>query len=250
MNFFLIGIIAILPLIFTSCKRDNTANNQNENPNANNAKVLHYEFANNLNDISGNNFNGYSDTAIDFVPDRFSRSNQAIRFNGPLHKSNFLIPALGAKQVAKKFTVSMWFTITTANNNNLIFKSDYLNDFKSGLTIQTVNGKLGVITGDGTNHTTYLGTLNLPHNTWQHALVSIDSNITNIYLNGQAYNNLMTITNNGNYTSPGFVNSNTANGLLGGLQPYALTDGKLDDFRIYNRPFSATEAVLLYNYRP
>jgi Concanavalin A-like lectin/glucanases superfamily len=241
-------LISTILLLLSSCERDRKESSDSIPK----EKVLHYEFANNLNDISGNNFNAINDTAIDFVPDRFSRLNQAIRFNGPLHKSNFLLPVLGSKQISKRFTISFWFTITTANSTNLLFKSDYNNSVESGVSILTSNGKLRLVVGDGANNfREYDATTAISNNTWHHFAISVDSTEHKIYFNGQLYNGQMSIQNNGNYVSHGFMgNAALAKGLLGGLQPYPLTNGKMDDFRLYNYPLTTTEILAIYNYTP
>lgn len=60
---------ATIALLLYSCKKSASL----VVPGLENGLLVQYEFNNNLNDLSGNNFNGYADTAIDFVPDRFSR---------------------------------------------------------------------------------------------------------------------------------------------------------------------------------
>lgn len=240
--------LSVFVLLTTSCEKENKQNSEVPNK----EKVLHYEFANNLNDISGNGFHGTNDTAIDFVPDRFSRLNQAIRFNGPIHKSNFIVPALGNKQVSKRFTLSLWFTITTANSTNLLFKNDYINAVESGISILTANGKLRVILGDGMSSSKeYNASNSLTHNTWHHFAITVDSTENKIYFNGQLFNAQMAITNNGNYISHGIIgNATSTKALLGGLQPYPLTNGKLDDFRLYNYAMTSSEILAVYNYTP
>jgi Concanavalin A-like lectin/glucanases superfamily len=239
---------AFILLVSASCEK--TAGNTDETGN-NSLPVVRYEFANNLNDQSGNSFTGNSDTAIDFVPDRFSRINQAIRFNGPTHNSYFKMPALGARQVRDTFSLSFWFTITATNNNNVFYKGDMAEGTESGQTILVSNGKLRIILGDGQQYTKEMdGTPTLNANTWYHLVLTVKTiNDVSVYLNGVKYNQQMNI-----YGSPaGFAFKNNAaqvQGLLGGKAPFPLTDGKMDDFRLYNRAISAAEVAALYNYQP
>lgn len=238
---------AFLLAVFASCeKNDSSTTNVN-----NSLPVVRYEFANNLNDQSGNNFNGFSDTAIDYVPDRFSRMNQAIRFNGPTHNSYFKMPALGAKQVKDTFSVSFWFTITATNNNNIFFKGDIAEGAESGHSILVNNGKLRIILGDGQSVTKeFDATTALNTNTWYHLVLTVNTiNDVSIYLNSVKYNTQMSVF--GNPAVFAFKNSAAqVQGLFGGKTPYPLTDGKMDDFRLYNRAISAAEVTALYNYQP
>lgn len=235
--------------VFASCeKKDSTTESGNSN---NSLPVVRYEFSNNLNDESGNSLNGISDTAIDYVPDRFSRMNQAIRFNGPTHNSYFKMPALGSKQVKDTFSVSFWFTITATNNFNTFYKADIAEGTESGHTILVSNGKLRIILGDGQQDTKeFDGTPVLAANTWYHLVLTVNTiNDVSVYLNGVKYNQQMYI-----YGSPAsFAFKNNAaqvQGLLGGKSPYPLTDGKMDDFRLYNRAITAAEVAALYSYQP
>lgn len=235
--------------VLASCeKKDSTTESGNSN---NSLPVVRYEFANNLNDQSGNNFNGNSDTAIDYVPDRFSRINQAIRFNGPTHNSYFKMPALGSKQVRDTFSVSFWFTITATNNNNLFYKGDVTEGVESGQSILVSSGKLRIILGDGQSLTKeFDATSSLNTNTWYHLVLTVNTiNDVSVYLNGVKYNSQMNI-----YGSPvAFAFKNNAalvQGLFGGKSPYPLTDGKMDDFRLYKRAITAAEVAALYDYQP
>lgn len=238
---------AFIMAIAASCskKGSETATESSSPP------LVHYEFANNLYNQSGNHFNGNSDTAVDFVPDRFSRINQAIRFNGPAHNSYFKMPALGSKQVRDTFSVSFWFTITATSNNNLFYKGDIAEGTESGQSILISNGKLRIILGDGQLVTKeFDGTASLNTNTWYHLVLTVNGiNNVNIYLNGSKYNSQMGVIG-----SPAvFAFKNNAaqvQGLLGGKSPYPLTDGKMDDFRLYNRAITAAEVAALYNYQP
>lgn len=215
--------------------------------------VVQYTFNNNFNDISGNNFNGYADTAIDFVPDRFSKMNEAIRFNGGTHESYFMLPALGNKQVDSIYTVSFWFTITTAGSSGLLYKADMNEGVESAYTVLVQDGKLRIIIGDGIGDTrAYNGLETLVANTWLHLALTVNgSQRISVYLNGvEVYNSLL-LSYRDDFNSVGFrTNGDNAVGLLGGRYPYPLTNGKMDDFRLYRRALSPAEIKLLYEYEP
>ena len=240
---------SIAVLLFCSCKKSAPS----ILPDIESGLVVQYEFNNNLNDISGNNFNGHADTAIDFVPDRFSKMNKAIRFNGGTHESYFLMPALGNKQVDSVFTVSCWFTITTAGSSGLLYKADMTEGAESAYTLLLQNGKLRIIIGDGVSKTKeYDGLQTFAANTWQHLALTVNgSQHINVYVNGTEVYNSMLLSYRDDFNSIGFkTNRITAAGLLGGAAPFPLTNGKLDDFRLYRRALSATEVRLLYEYEP
>ena len=236
-------------LLFVACKKSgNTIV-----PDIGTGLIVHYEFNNNLNDISGNNFNSIADTAIDFVPDRFSQVNRSIRFNAGTHNSYFVMPPLGNKQVDSVYTVSCWFTITSAGSSSLLYKADMNAGAASGCTLLVQNGKLRVIVGDGVSDTKeFDGPESIAANTWHHLVLTVNgSQKIIVYLNGREVYNSMLLSFRDDFNSVGFT-SNVANitGLLGGRSPYPLTNGKLDDFRLYGRALSAAEAMMLYQYTP
>lgn len=236
-------------VILTSCKKPGN----NIVPDIGSGLVVHYEFNNNLSDISGNNFNSIADTAIDFVPDRFSRMNNAIRFNAGTHDSYILMPPLGNKQVDSVYTVSCWFTLTTAGSSGLLYKAHMNAGATSGCTLSVQNGKLRVMVGDGVNSTKeFNGLESVAANSWHHLVLTVNgSQKINVYLNGREVYNSLLLSFRDNFNSVGFI-SNPASviGLLGGRSPYPLTNGKMDDFRLYNRTLSAAEVMLLYEYTP
>jgi Concanavalin A-like lectin/glucanases superfamily len=241
--------VPIALLMFCSCKKSALSNV----PDIESGLVVQYEFNNNLYDISGNNFNGYGDTAIDFVPDRFSKMNKAIRFNGGTHASYFMMPALGNQQVDSVFTVSCWFTLTTAGSSGLLYKADMTQGAESAYTLLLQNGKLRIIVGDGISKTKEYDALeSIAANTWQHLALTVNgSQHIQVYVNGTEVYNSMLLSYRDDFNSVGFkTNGQGATGLLGGKAPYPLTNGKLDDFRLYRRALSAAEVRLLYEYEP
>lgn len=240
---------ATIGLLLYSCKKSTSL----VVPDIESGLVVHYAFNNNLNDLSGNNFNGYGDTAIDFVPDRFSKMNEAIRFNGGTHESYFMMPALGNKQVDSVYTVSCWFTVTTAGSNGLLYKADWNEGAESAHSLLVQNGKLRIIVGDGTGKTkAYDGLQTIPANSWQHLVLTVNgSQRINVYLNGAEVYNSLLLSYRDDFNSVGFkTNREAAVGLLGGRSPHPLTNGKLDDFRLYSRALPAAEVKLLYEYKP
>lgn len=246
-----ISFAAITAVLFTicGCKKSsfNTANNMNS------GLVLRYEFANNLADSSGNNFNGTSDTAIDFVPDRFNRMNNAVRFNGGTHNSYFLIPVMGDKQIKDTFAVSCWFTITAVNTVNMLYKTDVDGGVESGTTLLVNNGRLRVIFGDGMLGTEEIDDATaLNANTWYHVVVTANGiGNVQVYLNGFLTYDSRLRSSIPNIGAIDLSSSSTqVQGLMGGLLSFAGSNAKLDDFRIYNRPLTASEVLLLYKYRP
>lgn len=236
-------------LLFTTCKKSGNTTV----PDIGSGLVVHYEFNNNLNDISGNNFNSIADTAIDFVPDRFSQVNCAIRFNAGTHDSYFVMPPLGNQQVDSVYTVSCWFTLTTAVSSALLYKADMNAGAASGCTLLVQNGKLRVIIGDGLLRTKeFDGLESVAPNTWHHLVLTVNgSQKINVYLNGREVYNSMLLSFRDDFNSVGFTsNAANATGLLGGKSPYPLTNGKMDDFRLYRRALSAAEVMMLYQYTP
>jgi hypothetical protein len=242
--------LAIVLCVF-SCKKPGTG--ASDIANISSGLVLRYEFANTLADRSGNAFNGINATAIDFVPDRFSRINEAVRFNGSAADSYFIIPAMGVKQIKDSFTASCWFTFTTVGSVNLLYKSDIAAGVESGITLLVANGRLRIILGDGGLQTEEIdGTTLLSANTWYHAVVAANS-VANVqvYLNGALEYDSKLRSATPVITAIGFTgNATQVRGLMGAWQTFAPANAKLDDFRLYNRPLTAAEIQLLYHYKP
>lgn len=243
------AVIAAVLFTICCCKKSsfNTATDLNS------GLVLRYEFANSLADSSGNNFNGTSDTAIDFVPDRFNRMNNAVRFNGGIHNSYFLIPAMGGKQIKNSFAISCWFTITAVNTVNVLYKTDVSGGVESGTTLMVNNGRLRIIFGDGMLGTEEIDDATaLNANTWYQVVVTANGiGNVQVYLNGFLTYDSRLRSSIPNIGAIDLSSSSTeVQGLMGGLSAFASSNAKLDDFRIYNRPLTASEVLLLYKYRP
>jgi hypothetical protein len=209
--------------------------------------IAYWPFSNNLNDLSGNNYNLSSLNAPSFVTDRKGISNSAVGFNG---SSNYLervpLSPLYAKS-ATKFTISFWIYLSSFPSGN---KSIY-DDTNGG---DTTNGGVHFIYASKTfpymsyKTTTGYVVLTIASNvisatgTWYHIIFTggdgVDFRVNNV-------SKVTGIT--GDATKP-YVPRN--NNLIIGkhrFNPIWYWPGYVDDIFIYNRVLSASEITQLYN---
>ncbi len=201
--------------------------------------LLHYNFDNNTNDSSGNNYNG-SPSGVVFVEDRNGNPNSAVSFDG----INDFIDLPNLSELKPNLPVSFSFWIKYESNlvtDRVVFNTSFEEDVNSGiyLTTQSSTGKLAVGYGDGSSSFTssnrrgYLSNNVIQSNSWhQIHIVIISSNNMKVYLDcvetGGAYSG-----SGGNlvYSSlPGSLGRHDQNNSA--VNSYYFK-GVLDDFKYY-----------------
>lgn len=210
--------------------------------------ISKYSFTNNLNDESGNGFNGkyYKNdtlrTAI-YADDRNSVTNAAISSNGIKNSYN-----LGDQPWDNaNLTISFW--IKPANNlvNSILFSKRAVCTTSNFIDVRyNTTGVLGaeIRNGDGFAHVSSDKVL-LPENQWHHAVIVLDKfkGKSLMYINGVLAN---TTTWTDFYSL-----DNNAEFKLGG-SPCSVNNipsfnGLIDDIAVYSLPLTQTEVTNLYN---
>ncbi|TMM31979.1 T9SS type B sorting domain-containing protein [Polaribacter aestuariivivens] len=201
--------------------------------------LLHYTFDGNVNDVSGNNFNG-NPSGVTYVNDRNGNANSAVSFDG----INDFIDFPNVLKLKPTLPVSFSFWIKYESDNvqdRVVFNTSFKEDVNSGvyLTSQSSTGKLAVGYGDGSSSFTssnrrgYLSNNVIKSNAWhQIHIVILSSNNIKVYLD--------CVETGGTYSGFGSKLSYSSNpGSLGrhdqnssGIASYYFK-GVLDDFKYY-----------------
>lgn len=266
--------MALLTAGLFSCKKDKTKDpqpvltiNPAETATTETNKVLQYNFAGNVNDVSGNSLNAIA-YSTPFTTDRFGRNNQAAHFNGPT--TGISLPSLFDQQINYPFSVSIWFNANQTDSLQTILLADGKSGYNNytGFSLQLGgpgrSKALAFSTGNevcacpSARQTSYIENVLNP-NTWYHVVVNVRADGfdgRDIYINGVKQNNLVPEGVNSIPTIAWLdpaLNSG-AGGLLGfNYNPqynYQLFGGKIDDLRIYKKILTADDVAALYNWRP
>ena len=151
--------------------------------------LLHYNFDNNVEDLSGNNYNGTA-SGVTFVADRNGNPNSAVRFDGV---NDFIdLPNLADLKPELPVSVSFWIKYESDNvTDRVVFNTSFMENVNSGifLTTQSSTGKLAVGYGDGSssftsnNRRSYLSNNIIKSNAWhQIHIVVLSATNMKVYL--------------------------------------------------------------------
>lgn len=204
-------------------------------PNLQNGLVAYYPFCNSANDESGNNYNGVVYGAT-LDSDRFGTLNSAYSFDGI---SNYI--ELGDAFDLLPRSIAFWFNTSVADfSSRFVYCSD-----NPGL----VNGltNFGVVINN--NADTWWSTVSnvnrfsaVTQNTWHHAVIVVDSNMTYKYFDGQ-----LIFTD----SLSAFLASSSGMGYaVVGTNRFTTSEyfqGKIDDMMIYNRVLTVEEVGEIAN---
>jgi Tol biopolymer transport system component len=201
--------------------------------------VAHYPFNGNANDESGNGNDGTNNGAT-LTTDRFGNAESAFSFDGV--GNNIEISETINLDGFQAFTASLWINPAMEMNSNtgrqdIVYKglsgSYTLNyDSQDGALVATVNGAQTSISFLSDFHA----------NQWFHTILVYDgSSILKMYIDGD----LVGVPDG---LGPG-TNLDTNEPLFLGstAEPQYFFNGKLDDFRIYNRALTGDEIKILYH---
>ncbi|WP_055523943.1 LamG-like jellyroll fold domain-containing protein [Streptomyces graminilatus] len=187
-------------------------------------------------DVSGNGWTGTLTGGATFVA---GTKGNAVDLSG---SSQYASLPTGLISSAKAITVTAWVNLDSVTTWARIF------DFGSGTTqnmfLMAKNGTNGFIRAGVRNGSEQDvdGTAALPAGGWHHVAVTLDGTTGTIYVDGaKAASGRITI-------KPSDLGADTKN-YLGRSQystdPYL--DGKIDEFRIYNRALTAAEVAAVMN---
>ena len=205
----------------------------------NGAAGLHawYEFENDATDSGGSAFDG---TLVNTPTFTTGQIGQAVDLGGG---TQHVTMPTGIVSTLTNFSVATWVRLDTTANWRRLF------DFGTGTTVYMFltpqNGATGVVrfgitTGGNGAEQVINGTATLPTLQWVHVAVTKSGNTGTLYVNG-----LQVGQNTGMTLGPSSLGS-TANNWIGRSQygdPYL--DGRVDDFRIYNRGLTGVEVAAL-----
>ena len=225
--------------------------NQPPNDNLNTGLVLNLPFNGNANDVSGNGNNGIVNGAT-LTTDRRGNANSAYSFNGA---GNYIKVNLSSTNIKNDYTISYW--VSFAN-----FNADYPHIFNGENNYLTSHG-LGTGYGNDKGKVTFyqestesvgrpwlrmiepINTSKLNENVFYHITIIKNSSTCSIYMNGSkvtstSVNNRTVV--NGNYITLG----SRINDIPTGLTPEQFyLNGKIDEFRVYNRALTEQEVSRL-----
>jgi hypothetical protein len=188
-------------------------------------------------DLSGNGWTGTLNGGASWVT---GNNGNAVDLSGT---NQYVALPTGVVSGADAITVAAWVNLDTVSNWTRIF------DFGSGtskymfLSPQNgANGNIRFEIKNGSAVRTVEGTAALPTGGWHHVAVTLDGTTGTLYVDGQQ------VGSNAVNIRPSQLGATTQN-WIGRSQfsadPYL--DGRVDDFRIYNRSLSAAEVAGVMN---
>jgi hypothetical protein len=208
--------------------------------------IAYYPFSGSANDFSGNGNDGVVHGAT-LTTDRFGNPNSAYGFNG---SNNFIEIPDNAILRPTSLTIAAWIYSVSAGHNAIVYKSTYADatNEQYALEINAANQLNGGVKRNsscqaavGWNNVT--STQTIPTNQWSFFCMTWDDSLLKAYINGVL---IATNTSVPLGSIDNCVGGTLRLGILwqGDEAPF---NGKLDDFRFYNRSLSAEEIMTLYN---
>jgi len=229
-----------------------------------NGLVGYYPFNGNVDDESGNSFNGINKGAT-LTTDRFDNPNSAYLFNGSSSLIKLPLTTFNSTTIG---TISLWLKVNSFVNSNMIFSvgdstgtvslngnaySLYVGKTSGNATqsqkfIHSVDKRLCI---DGEGEYKWFSDQSFSFdNNWYHIVVISDGTTTKYYRNGVEVTTMYsepTTEPDGEWIDD--LCSNTNYFWIGKSKRVSETiffNGKIDDIRIYNRVLNQTEINLLY----
>ncbi|MBX7204620.1 MAG: FG-GAP-like repeat-containing protein [Bacteroidia bacterium] len=224
-----------------TCKKANTINNN---------LVLCLPFNGNVNDESGNGYNGtvYSAT---LTSDRFGVSNKAYSFNGT--SSNIELNKYLPDQT--NLSISFWLrpTVNPASAKFIFFEGT--GACGNDLAISYATNQLAFYASKSSslNGTAGAGLVNLTSsilNKWTHVVFTLTPSQSKVYINGglvATFN--VSGSNVGYHFTPTLGCLNDGNSGACGTPKGSFFTGDLDDIRYYNTAISAADAAYLFTLK-
>ncbi|MFA6135778.1 MAG: LamG-like jellyroll fold domain-containing protein [Candidatus Paceibacterota bacterium] len=200
--------------------------------------IAHYKFENNIIDYSGNNNTGtWGGTGTHYVAGKVGS------YAGQFNSGNGDYISTGSNDFAtmRNATISFWVNGTTQYYRVLFSNlARYSGGYAFGISADP--NKVYFANGNSVDYITTTTLSNVLDNTWHFitGVVNTSSGKTLIYADGQLSNSV----------DSGTVSNGRSNFMI--ANDYTLYSGNfptglIDDFRVYNRAFSASEILALYN---
>jgi hypothetical protein len=184
-------------------------------------------------DSSLRGWNGTLINSPTWVGGANARIGGAVNLNGT--NQHVTLPA-GIVSTLNDFTIVFWIRLSSINTWARVF------DFNNGTTASSMyfvpqtSGGVTRFGLNGQNLETSTGN-QFTTNTWTHVAVTLSGNTATMYLNGNAVATRTTMTNRP--SGLGITPNNFIGRSASGADPYL--NGRLDEFRIYEVPLSASE---------
>jgi len=198
----------------------------------NSGLVAHYEFEDNTNDSSGNNFTLSTDGNTSYIEGKIGK---AYHFNGIDNN----LTALNTSLNSNIGTIAYWVktnsnatrTFVSLDNSTYSVKTQLISGGDVNFVYEVVD------TNNSGGNVSNLNSLN--NNSWHHIAITFDDmNNTTVYYDGNA-----------DLVESNFDINLYSNLYLGHWQGSNQHDDIMDDVRIYNRVLSASDVTALYNYQ-
>ncbi|MDP4182114.1 MAG: LamG-like jellyroll fold domain-containing protein [Bacillota bacterium] len=189
-------------------------------------------------DSSGNLQNGTVNNGATWVTN--AKMYGGLDLNG---SDQYVSLPAGITSSLNDFTISAWVNLDTLNTWVRIFDFGVGTNSYMHLTAKSGSGvlKFGITTNGYANEEQINGTSALPTGSWQHVAVTLSGNKGSLYLNGQLVG-----TNNNMTLKPSSLGDTTLNYIGKSMFNDPNLDGKVDDFRIYNKALSTSEISSIY----
>src|ERR1041385_618219 len=212
----------------------------------NDGLIAYYPFNGNAGDYSINGNNGTVHGAS-LTTDRFGNSNSAYDFNGV---NNYIeIPDNSTLRPAS-ITIAGWIYPRSIDVRGIVYKSTYSDASNEQYALEInassqfnsgIKRNSSCLPGAGWNNVTSTKTISL--NQWSFVCITWDGSLLKAYING-----VLISTNTS--VPAGAIDACSGGTLRLGIEWQASGghpfNGKLDDFRFYNRALSDSEVQLLY----
>ncbi len=190
--------------------------------------IAYYPFNGNSQDESGFERHATPHGNPVYTEDRFGLENASCNFNG---SGDYM--TCGDWFTYQDFTLSLWVNQDQLNYTYVDILDNFHGDFRNW-TIQ-YHGIAGAYQfGPGPC------SFNISNNEWVHIVCIKSDDLTQVYLNGQLIDEVVLANPQINYENQQL---NIARWDYGGRY----FDGDIDDIRMYNRPLSEVEIMMLYN---
>jgi len=228
----------------------------NTTPDITTGLVAYYPFNGNANDESGNGNNGTVYGAT-LTTDRFGNANGAYSFDGTNNNINLPNPFLGGGQISEFSLSSRLYLNSTANSPNIWGKTYFWGEVNLSIASNNSINLMWANSYSGNKYSVIFSENNVVQTgLWYDVVVVFKNSIGQIYLNGSliktnlswsaqggiliSTTNIESVCNFMQHANSSKFGSRVTSGSTGNF-----FNGKLDEFRVYNRALSQEEITYL-----
>ncbi len=190
-------------------------------------------------DSSGNGNNGTScpnGTGISTLSN--GKFGNAPSFDG---SNDYVSVSSSTYNLTNNFTLSAWVNPNTDSDTNygLISSAAYATTNQDWWLHRRRSGLSNQLSFQALNGSQVSSTNAVTANTWSHVVFTLNNGVARLYINGVL---------DGENTSFGALSSGNTGIIIGKRADTSVTNGEIDEARIYNRPLSGQEVAQLYNW--